>query len=210
MELAIGAGPGGTNYSLPIPLIQKAEELGYDTVWTAETYGSDALTPLAFIAAHTKRIKLGTSIAHIDARTPTALAMAAQTIDALAGGGRMRLGIGVSGPQIVEGWLGRPWGKPNLRLRDTVAILKKTWRREYVEHHGKEIELPYRGPGAIGLGKPLKNIMHPLADIPVYIGADTPLNVRMTGEVADGLIGFHLVPATVPSTIKTLEEGFAK
>src|ERR1700738_3134948 len=125
MKLSLALGPGGRQYMPPIALIQLAESLGYDAVWTAETYGADALTPLAFIAAHTRPIKLGTAIAQIDARTPANLAMCAQTIDSMAGGGRMLLGIGTSGPQIVEGWLGRPWGRPNYRLRDTVAILRK-------------------------------------------------------------------------------------
>jgi F420-dependent oxidoreductase-like protein len=210
MKISLALGPGGRTYMPPIALIQQAEALGYDTVWTAETYGADALTPLAFIAAHTKKIKLGTSIAHIDSRTPANLAMCAQTIDSMAGGGRMVLGLGLSGPQIVEGWLGRPWGKPNHRLRDTVAILRKIWNREYVEHHGKEIELPYRGPGSVGLGKPLKNIMHPAAPIPIFIGSGTPMNVRLAGEIADGLLGLHLIPRMVKPTIKLLEEGLAK
>ncbi|MBV9996616.1 MAG: LLM class F420-dependent oxidoreductase [Caulobacteraceae bacterium] len=209
MKLSLSLGPRGRDVTPPMELILLAERLGYDAVWTAETYGADAMTPLAYIAALTKKIKLGTSIAQIDARTPANLAMCAQTIDALAGGGRMRVGIGTSGPQIVEGWLGRPWGRTNYRLRDTVAILRKIWRREYVEHHGKEIELPYRGPGSIGLGKPLKNIMHP-GPIPIYIGADTPLNVRMTGEVADGLMAMHLTPSTMKQTMATLQEGIAK
>src|SRR5690606_33695 len=154
------------------------------SVWTAETYGADAITPLAFIAAHTKKIRLGTSIAQIDARTPANLAMCAQTIDDLAGRGRMIVGIGVSGPQIVEGWYGRPWGKPNTRIRDTVAIMRKIWRREApVSHAGKEIALPYTGEGSIGLGKPLKTILHPNPNIPIHIGTETPLNVRMTGEI---------------------------
>ncbi|ACG78954.1 5,10-methylenetetrahydromethanopterin reductase [Phenylobacterium zucineum HLK1] len=210
MKLALGLGPQDARFNVPIELIQKAEALGFDSVWTAETYGADAMTPLAFIAAHTRKIRLGTGIAQLDARTPANLAMCAQTIDALAGGGRMIVGIGVSGPQIVEGWYGRPWGKPNPRLRDTVAILKKIFRRESpVSHEGKEISLPYQGEGAIGLGKPLKGILHS-GDIPVYLGTDTPLNVRMTGEVADGWLGFHLVPSMVKPYRALLEEGLAR
>jgi len=210
MKLCLSMGPGGATYKIPMEKILRAEALGYDSVWTAETYGPDALTPLAYIAALTKKIKLGTGIAHIDSRTPANLAMMSMTIDMLAGGGRMILGIGVSGPQIVEGWLGRPWGRPNYRLRDTVAICRKVWRREYVEHHGKEIELPYRGPGSVGLGKPLKTFMHPLAPIPIYIGADTPLNIRMAGEVADGLLPMHLTPGRTKEVIGLLKEGFAR
>ncbi|MDB5446434.1 MAG: 5,10-methylenetetrahydromethanopterin reductase, partial [Phenylobacterium sp.] len=210
MKLALAIGPGDPEYSLPIPLILKAEALGFDSVWTAETYGADAITPLAYIAALTKRIRLGTSIAQLDARTPANLAMCAQTIDRLAGEGRMIVGLGVSGPQIVEGWYGRPWGKPNTRMRDTVAILRKIWRREHVAHAGKEIALPYTGEGAIGLGKPLKSAIHGNPDIPIYLGTQTPLNVKMTGEIADGWLGFHLVPANVKHYTAMLEEGLAR
>jgi F420-dependent oxidoreductase-like protein len=122
----------------------------------------------------------------------------------------MVLGLGTSGPQVVEGWHGSPWGKPNYRLRDTVAIIRKVLSGAPVTHDGKEIQLPYRGPGALGLGKPLRNAMTPLADIPILIGADTPLNVRMTGEVADGLITLHTVPRQVPEVMALIGEGGAK
>jgi F420-dependent oxidoreductase-like protein len=210
MKLAIATGVSTQNPQPNIPLIQRAEALGYDSVWTAETWGADALSPLAFIAGHTRTIKLGSSIAHIDGRTPAMTAMIAQTIDAMAGGGRMLLGIGTSGPQVVEGWHGRPWGRPNYRLRDTVAILRKVWSGERVLHHGKEFELPYTGPGSIGQGKPLRNAMKPLADIPIFIGAETPLNIRMTGEVADGLITLHTVPKQVREMRALLGEGAAR
>jgi F420-dependent oxidoreductase-like protein len=210
MKLSISLGPWDGARPLPIELIKRAEELNFHSVWTAEIYGADCMTPLAFIAAHTKKIKLGTSIAQLDARTPANLAMCAQTIDALAGGGRMILGLGVSGPQIVEGWYGRPWGKPNRRYRDTVAIVRKILRREYVSHDGVEIKLPYTGEGSIGLGKPLKNIMHPDPNMPIWLGTDTPLNVRMTGEIADGWQGFHLTPQVAPEYLALLAEGMAK
>ena len=209
LSLGIGMMNAAGVFETPMEVVKRADELGYDTVWTAETYASDAMTPLAFIAAQTKKIRLGTAVAQIDARTPANLAMCAQTIDALAGGGRMVLGIGFSGPQIVEGWLGRPWGKPAHRLRDIIAIVRKIWAREYVEHHGREIELPYKGPGSIGLGKPLKNIMYPKAPIPIYVGAGTPLNLRVTGECADGLLGLHLVPSMVKPVVRHIEEGLA-
>jgi F420-dependent oxidoreductase-like protein len=210
MKLCMAIGPWDGEAPLPMAAIKQAEALGYDTVWSAENYGADAMTPLAYIAGHTSRIKLGTSIAQLDARTPANLAMCSQTIDALAGGGRMVLGIGASGPQIVEGWYGRPWGRPTRRLRDTVAIVRKIFRREGpVVHEGEEISLPYVGEGSIGLGKPLKSIMK-ARDIPIMIGADTPLNVRLTGEIADGWLGFHLVPAMVPQALTLLKEGLAK
>ncbi len=210
MRLSLAIGPWDGAQPLPIELIQKAEALDFHSVWTAEIYGADCMTPLAFIAAHTKKIKLGTSIAQLDARTPANLAMCAQTIDALAGGGRMILGLGASGPQIVEGWYGRPWGKPTRRYRDTVAILRKIFRREYVAHEGYELSLPYHGEGSSGLGKPLKNIMHPDPNLPIMIGADTPLNVRLTGEIADGWLGFHLTPGMMPHYKAQLAEGMAK
>jgi len=209
MKLAIGTGIGG-NRQPDIAFIQRAEQLGYDSVWAGETWGTDALSPLAFIAALTRRIKLGTSIVHVDGRTPAMTAMTAQTIDAMAGGGRVLLGIGTSGPQVVEGWHGRPWGKPNYRLRDNVAIMRKVWRGEYVEHQGHEIQLPYRGPGAIGLGKPLRNAVKNVADIPILIGAETDLNIRMTGEIADGLLTLHTVPKQVGEVRALLAEGLAR
>ena len=210
MKLGLALGTLEHPVTVPLALLQRAEALGYDSVWTNETYGADAITPLAYLAGHTKRITLGTQIAQLDARTPANLAMCAMTIDAMAGGGRMAVGLGVSGPQIVEGWYGRPWGKPNRRLRDTVAIMKKIFRREGpVSHDGREISLPYRGEGSSGLGKPLKSILHG-GNIPIYLGTETPLNVRMTGEVADGWLGFHLVPATVKRYKALLAEGIAK
>lgn len=209
MKLAIPTGTGG-NRQPNIDFIKRAEALGYDSVWTGETWGTDALSPLAFIAALTDRIKLGTSIVHIDGRTPAMTAMTAQTIDAMAGGGRMLLGIGTSGPQVVEGWHGHPWGKPNYRLRDNVAIMRKVWRGEHVEHSGRAIQLPYSGPGSIGLGKPLRNALREVPDIPILIGAETDLNVRMTGEIADGLLTLHTVPKQVNDVRALLAEGLAR
>ena len=157
MKLGCAVEYAGRGVSVPIERIQRLEALGYDSVWTAEAYGSDAITPLAFIAAHTRRIRLGTGVIQVGARTPTMTAMQLGTLDALAGGGRVIGGLGLSGPQIVEGWYGQPWGRPARRLRDTVAILRKVYAREApVRHEGAEISLPYTGPGALGLGKPLR------------------------------------------------------
>ena len=161
MKLGLSIGYSRAQLDIPVKLVQRAEELGYDSVWTAEAYGSDAVTPLAFLAALTKRIKLGTGIMQLAARTPANAAMSAATVDAMAGGGRFIAGIGVSGPQIVEGWYGQPWGKPYYRMRDYVAIMRKIFDREGpVTHDGREISLPYTGPGAMGIGKPLKSILH--------------------------------------------------
>lgn len=212
MKLGISIGHAGAKLELPIKRVLRAEELGFDSVWASETYSSDALTPLAYIAALTKKIRLGTGIAQLAARPPANFAMAAQTIDAMAGGDRMIVGLGVSGPQIVEGWYGQPWGKPNTRLRDYVAIMKKILKREGpVSHDGKEIALPYTGPGAIGLGKPLKSIMHGNPDIPIMLGTATPLNVRMTAEVADGWLTMHMTPENLRDKyLPIIKEGLAK
>src|SRR6201996_6555166 len=165
-------GYSGAKVSFPIELIKHAENLGYDSVWTAEAYGSDAMTPLAWIAAQTSRIKLGTGIVQLAGRTPAMCAMQAMTIDGLAGGGRMIVGLGVSGPQIVEGWYGQPWGKPYYRGGGSVPNMPKRFRRGGpVAHEGREISLPYPGEGATGLGKPLRSILHPAAPIPIWLGS---------------------------------------
>ena len=185
MKLGLSIGYSGPKLSLPVELVQRAEELGYDSVWTAEAYGTDAVTPLAYLAGQTKRIKLGTAIMQLAARTPANAAMAAATVDALAGGGRFIAGIGVSGPQIVEGWYGQPWGKPNTRLRDYVTIMRKIFARDApVSHDGKEIALPYTGPGSSGLGKPLKSILH-MNNIPIYLATGNEANVKLTAEIAE-------------------------
>ena len=152
MKLGLALEWAGAKIAVPVARVQLAERLGFDSVWSAEAYGSDAFTPLAFLAAHTQRIRLGTGVAQVAARTPASTAMTAQTLEGLAGRGRVVLGLGVSGPQIVEGWYGQPWGRPARRVRDTVAILRKIFAREApVRHEGAEISLPYTGPGSAGL-----------------------------------------------------------
>ena len=195
---------------LPIETIQLAETLGYHSVWSAEAYGTDALTPLAYIAALTRHIKLGTAIAQVAARPPTTLAMAAMSIDAMAGGGRVILGLGLSGPQIVEGWYGQPWGKPNVRLRDYVNILRQTLdRKGPVAYEGQEISLPYRGPGALGQGKALRSILHPSSRIPIWIAAGGQRNVELAAELADGWLPMGLGPGGTPEYAAALEKGTA-
>jgi F420-dependent oxidoreductase-like protein len=178
-----------------VPLAQEAERLGYDSVWTAEAWGSDAFTPLAWIGAHTSRIRLGTSVVQLSARTPTATAMAALTLDHLSAG-RVILGLGVSGPQVVEGWYGQPFSKPLARTREYVSIIRQVLRREApVQNDGPHYPLPYRGPGAWGLGKPLRSITHPLrAEIPIYLGAEGPKNVALACEIADGWLPLYTSP----------------
>jgi F420-dependent oxidoreductase-like protein len=193
---------------VPVETVRQAESLGYHSVWTAEAYGSDALSPLAYLAALTDHIKLGTAVVQMAARPPATLAMQAMTIDALAGGNRLIVGIGVSGPQIVEGWYGQPWGKPNQRLRDYVTILRKVLdRKDPVTHDGPQIQLPYRGPGALGQGKPLKSIMHPLAPIPIWLAAGGPKNTALAGELCDGFLPMGLGPDGVPESLRG-KDGF--
>ena len=211
MKLALSIGYSGARMALPVARVQRAEELGYHSVWTAEAYGSDALSPLAYLAAVTHKIKLGAGIIQLAARTPANAAMTAATIDAMSGGDRMLLGIGVSGPQIVEGWYGQPWGNPYGRLKDYVAIIRKIWERDApVTHAGEEISLPYVGPGAAGLAKPLKSILHMNRKIPIYLGTGTETTVRLTGEIADGWLPLGFVPGAMPEYLPWLEQGFAR
>jgi len=190
-------------FSMPVDAIRHAERLGYHSVWTAEAYGSDALSPLAYLAAVTDRIKLGTAVVQLAARPPATLAMHAMTIDALAGGNRVILGIGVSGPQIVEGWYGQPWGRPNLRLRDYIMIIRKVLdRTEPVAHTGPELQLPYTGPGALGQGKALKSIMHPVAPIPIWLATNAPRNTALAAELCNGWLPMGLGPSGVPETLR--------
>jgi F420-dependent oxidoreductase-like protein len=211
MKLGLSIGYSGADMALPMERILLAERLGYDSVWTAEAYGSDAISPLAYIAALTKRIRLGTGIVQLAARTPAATAMAAQTVDALAGRGRFILGIGVSGPQIVEGWYGQPWGKPYYRIKDYVTIIRKiNEREEPVTHQGREISLPYTGEGAMGIGKPLKSILHTNPKLPIWLGTGTEANVKLTGEIADGWLPLGFVPGSMKFLGPWLEEGFKR
>ena len=211
MKLGLNIGYSGAQLKIPVEVVQRAEALGYDSVWTAEAYGSDAVTPLAFLAAKTSRIKLGTAIIQLAARTPANAAMSAATVDALAGGGRFICGIGVSGPQIVEGWYGQPWGKPYYRIKDYVTIMRKVLRREApVVHEGSEISLPYTGPGALGVGKPLKSILHMNPNIPIYLGTGNEATVKLTAEIADGWLPLGFVPGSMPEYRPWLEEGFRR
>ena len=211
MKLGISIGYSGAQLRLPMEKIQLAEKLGYDSLWTAEAYGSDAVTPLAYIAGFTKRIRLGTGIMQLAARTPAMCAMQAATVDALAGGNRFIAGVGVSGPQIVEGWYGQPWGKPYYRIRDYVEIMRKIFKREEpVTHEGREISLPYTGEGAMGVGKPLKSILHMNPDLPIWLGTGTESNVKLTAELADGWLPLGFVPGSMATYKPWLEEGFKR
>jgi F420-dependent oxidoreductase-like protein len=196
MRLGINVGYWQREPDDATETVLAAERLGYDSVWTAEAYGSDAFTTLAWYGARTSRIKLGTSIAQMSARTPAATAMHALTLDALSGG-RLTLGIGASGPQVVEGWYGVPFPKPLARTREYIRVLRDIWRREHpVTSSGPHYPLPY--PGGTGLGKPLKSIVHPVRqDIPIYLGAEGPKNIALAAEIADGWLPLFVDPSQI-------------
>lgn len=178
-----------------IKMTKTAEDLGFDSVWTAEAWGSDVFSPLAYLAGHTERIRLGTSVVQISARTPTATAMHAITLDHLSNG-RLVLGLGASGPQVVEGWYGQPYRRPLARTREYVEIIRRVMARdEPLAFDGEFYQHPYHGEGSMGLGKPLRSITHPLRrEIPIFLGAEGPKNVTMTAEIADGWIPLYYSP----------------
>ena len=191
--------------------VAAAEDLGFDSMWTAEAYGSDCFTPLAWWGARTSRMKLGTSVCQISARTPAAVAMTALTLDHLSGG-RAILGLGASGPQVVEGWYGEPYPKPLARTREYVEIVRRILAREEpLDFQGEHSQVPNLGEATMGLGKPLKSITHPLrADLPIVLGAEGPKNVAMAAEIADGWLPIFLSPKLDPHYRECLAEGFGR
>ncbi len=212
MRLGINLGYWGTALAEDSSIINEAESLGYTSVWTAEAYGADALTPLAFLAARTEKIKLGSGIMQMPARTPAMTAMTAATLDQMSGG-RLLLGLGVSGPQVVEGWHGRPYGKPLGVTREYVTIVRKVLARdEPVTFDGDYYQIPYRGEDATGLGKPLKLIVKPKnPEIPIYLAAIGPNNVRLTAEIADGWLPIFYSPERADAIYgPLLTEGFER
>jgi F420-dependent oxidoreductase-like protein len=212
-ELKLGLNTGYWSAGPPPGVtesIAEAERLGFDSIWTAEAYGSDCLTPLAWWGASTERLKLGTAIVQMSARQPAATAMAAMTMDLLSGG-RFILGLGVSGPQVVEGWYGMPFAKPLARTREYIAILRAIWAREGpLTAPGPHYPLPL--PDGTGLGKPLKSSIHPRrADIPIYLGAEGPKNIALCAELCDGWLAMLFSPTVYDELYRpSLEEGFAR
>ena len=191
--------------------VLEAEKLGYDIVLTAESWGSDAFTPLAWWGSRTTRVRLGTAVAQMSGRTPTATAMAALTLDHLSGG-RHVLGLGLSGPQVVEGWYGQPFSKPLARTREYVGIVRQVTAREQpVTNEGPHYPLPYQGEEALGLGKPLRSMVHPLRpDLPIWLGAEGPKNVAQTAEIADGWLAIYYAPRVHAMYDEWLDDGFAR
>src|SRR5579883_523706 len=210
MRFGLNIGYAGARMALDWDLILEAERLGFHSVWSAEAYGSDAVTPLAFIAARTERLHLATGIMQMPARTPAMTAMTAMTLDQLSGG-RFILGLGVSGPQVVEGWHGVPYGKPLVRTREYVEIVRAIWARERpLEHRGVHYRIPYDGPGASGLGKPLRSILHG-RQLPIYVAAVGPKSVAQAAEIADGWLPIFYSPERAPQVYREpLEAGFRK
>lgn len=211
MKLGMMLGYSGSAMSLPIEMIQEADRLGVHSIWTAEAYGSDAISPLAWIGAQTKNILLGTAIMQMPARSPAMTAMTAMTIDHLSKG-RFLLGLGLSGPQVVEGWHGQAYGKPLGKTREYVSIVRDILKRENpVTHEGEHYQIPYRGEDATGLGKPLKSILHGRTDMPIYLAAVGPKNVQLTAEIADGWLPAFFAPRHFDKAYKEqLEKGFAQ
>lgn len=212
MKLGLQLGYWGARPPGNAPeLVAAAEAEGFDAVFAAESWGSDAFTPLAWWGSSTGRVRLGTSVVQISARTPTSCAMHALTLDHLSGG-RHILGLGVSGPQVVEGWYGAPFEKPLARTREYVSIIRQVLAREApVTNPGPHYPLPYTGAGATGLGKPLKPITHPLrSDISIWLGAEGPRNVALTAEIADGWLAIYYTPRLAPMYNEWLDEGFAR
>ena len=210
MKLGIVLGYSGADMTLPVDRVLEAEALGFDSVWSSEAYGSDAVTPAAWVLARTSRIKVGTAIMQMPARTPAMTAMTAMTLDALSGG-RFILGIGPSGPQVVEGWHGVAYGKPLLRTREYIEIIRRILERgQPLTYAGEHYQIPYMGPDATGLGKPLKSIMHGNARMKIYTATIAPASIRNSAEIADGMFPIFMNPQRFDLFEPHLNAGFAR
>lgn len=210
MKRGMTTGSGGRTVAVDMEMILEAERLGYDIVRTSESYGGDAVSTAAWILSNTTRIHVGTGIMQFAARTPAMTAMSAISLDHLSGG-RFRLGLGLSGPQVIEGWHGQPFGKPLGVTREYVGIVRNIFLREgSLEHHGTYYDIPYAGEDATGLGKPLKSICHARKDMPIYLAAMGPKMLSLSAEVSDGVVPGMFSPEKWPAMEKPLREGFAK
>lgn len=210
MKLGMGLGYSPAKLTIPMEDILEAEKLGFDSVWSAESYGSDAVSVASYVLALTTKIKVGTAIMQMQARTPTMTAMTAVSLNALSGG-RFLLGLGPSGPQVVEGWYGQPYGRPLTRTKEYISIVKKiVAREEALTHEGFHYQIPYTGEGSSGLGKPLKSILHSTSDLKIYTASITPAGLRCAGEVSDGVFPIWMNPEKFHLIGDHVEEGFAK
>jgi F420-dependent oxidoreductase-like protein len=208
MRLGLNLGYSGSTLGIDLALVQEADQLGFHSVWSAEAYGSDAVSTIAWVAAQTRRIGVGTAIMQIPARTPTLAATTALTLDQLSGG-RFLLGLGVSGPQVVEGWHGVAFGKPLVKTREYLDIVRAVWRRDKpLTFTGAYYQIPYAGPDATGLGKPLKSILHATREIPIYLAAIGPRNVALAAEIADGWLPVFFSPERMSIFRDWLHAGF--
>ena len=209
MKVGLMIGYSGAKYQLPMDLIKQAEAAGFDSVWSAEAWGSDAVTPLAWILAQTTKLKAGTAICQVPARTPANMAMTAMTLDQLSNG-RFILGVGPSGPQVVEGWYGNAYGKPLARTKEYIHIIRQILAREGpLVHDGEHYQIPFKGPGSTGLGKPLKSILHGDPNLPIYSASFTPAGVRAAAEVADGFFPVWMDPDRFDLFADAIDAGFA-
>ena len=208
MKLGFLLGYSGKHIHMPIELIQQAESMGYDSVWTAEAYGNDAVTSAAYVLAQTSKIRVGTAIMQMPARTPAMCAMTAMSLDQLSGG-RFIVGLGASGPQVVEGWHGVPYGKPVTRTKEYIQIMRKIFEREGPLEFDGQYQMPNQSEGTTGLGKPLKSILA-ATDIPIYTASITPAGLRCAGEVADGVFPVWMDPNKYDVLGESIEQGFEK
>jgi len=210
MKLGFLLGYSGKHIHIPMELIQQAESMGYDSVWTAEAYGNDSVTSAAYVLAQTSKIRVGTAIMQMPARTPAMCAMTAMSLDQLSGG-RFIVGLGASGPQVVEGWHGVPYGKPVTRTKEYIQIMRKIFEREGpVEFDGQIYQMPNQSEGTTGLGKPLKSILAAASNIPIYTASITPAGLRCAGEVADGVFPVWMDPNKYDVLGESIEQGFEK
>ncbi|MEH6634863.1 MAG: LLM class F420-dependent oxidoreductase [Halioglobus sp.] len=210
MKLGFLLGYSGKQIHIPIDLIKQAESMGFDSVWTAEAYGNDAVTSASWVLAQTEKIRVGTAIMQMPARSPAMCAMTAMSLHQLSGG-RFIAGLGASGPQVVEGWHGVPYGKPVTRTKEYIQIMRKIMQREGpVEFDGKVYQMPNKSEGTTGLGKPLKSILQACPDVPIYTASITPAGLRCAGEVADGVFPVWMDPNKYEIIGEHIEAGFAK
>ncbi|NKC13983.1 MAG: LLM class F420-dependent oxidoreductase [Gammaproteobacteria bacterium] len=210
MKLGIMVGSMPGTIADRVALVQEAESLGFDSAWTSEAWGRDAVTHASWLLAHTHAIKVGTGIMQMSARTPAMAAMTAMSLQEMSGG-RFLLGIGPSGPQVIEGWHGEPFGKPLARSREYIAIVRKILAREEpLRHQGEHYQIPNTGPGTTGLGKALKTILHPDPNLKIYTGAFTPAGIRTAAEHADGTLPIFMNPQRFEIFADDLNQGFAK
>ena len=209
MKLGYLIGYSGAKIDLQLDTVKEAEKFGFHSAWVAEAYGSDAISTSAWILAHTESIHVGTAIMQMPARTPTATAMAAMSLDELSGG-RFIVGIGASGPQVAEGWYGEAYGRPITRSREYIDIMRKVWRREApLEHQGYHYHIPNKEEGTTGLGKPLKSILHGNPDIPIYMASITDAGVSCAAEIADGFFPVWMSPDSFDIFEPSVNKGFA-